>query len=140
MVDNTLRSKIRRLRQEHPWLGDAEITIGSGWLGLLDEMLAEIERRLQQTGLEPDADTLPQFQIKEKLASLRLQLPGAAIDVSDITEHYLQRSLATCELCGQPAGTVSLPSGLLAARCQAHAFNRLITHDERHAMRLNRIF
>ncbi len=140
VVDNTLRQKIERLRQEHPWLGDAEITIGSGWLGLLGEMLVAIEHRLQQEGREASASTLPQVRIKEKLASLRLQISGATVDVSDITEHYRQRSLTTCELCGQSAGTVSLPSGLQAVRCQAHAFNSLVTYDELHVLRMRRNF
>lgn len=140
VLDNTLRAKIEWLRKNHSWLGDAEITIGSGWLDLLGEMLVAIEHRLQHEGQEASASTLPQVRIKEKLASLRLQIPGAAVDLSEITEQYLQRSLTTCELCGQPAGTVSLPSGLQAVRCQAHACNRLVTYDELHALRMRRNF
>lgn len=72
---------------------------GDGWRTLLEELSNALETVARQHPDEPFAVT----QLKEKFASLRVHISGLTPPpVAALVDAAYERSLITCEFCGNP--------------------------------------
>jgi hypothetical protein len=98
------------------------ISVGEGWIGLLDELMTELDTK----GYKYEVD-----YIKEKFGQLRVSLSYLGDEHSDdewwdIIGKYEGKSLVVCEDCGKP-GMLRL-GGWIRTLCNAHGENRKMEH------------
>lgn len=104
-----------------PILLTIPIEHGSGWYGVLDNMLTA----MQSAGFDPYKDEIT--QIKEKFGCIRLYIefdPSIAGGLSRFNRvHQAMRnadkSARTCEFCGE-AARLMVTDGRVMARCLEH--------------------
>lgn len=100
-------------------LAVGSISVGEGWIGLLDEMMTELDTK----GYEYEVD-----YIKEKFGQLRIALSyiGNTDEHQwyDIIDKYEDKSLVICEECGKP-GMLRF-GGWIRTLCNSHGENREI--------------
>lgn len=109
------------------WIAGKPIhmAVGDGWADVVARLLDRIEKAL---GTEPVPAKIALIDVKEKYASLRVDLLApvgpeteAALDYAILLAEM--RSEGTCDICGA-LGTVRSTlgqSGWLAARCEDHS-------------------
>ena len=73
------------------------IETGDGWFDIIDQLSAEITRLDE----ESITDTLA-VQVKEKYGGLRFYISGGDSRVDEAIEYAENKSLETCEVCGEP--------------------------------------
>ena len=78
---------------------------GDGWFDLVWQVSAEIESIAQLEGIPKTADAWPSVHIiKQKFGALRVQsLNGYSEAIRALVEKAYQRSMETCEICGETA-------------------------------------
>jgi len=91
-----------------------------GWLGLLDDFFAVVDRELAAGGV------FKLRQVKEKMGGLRLYFdldemsPEAEVAIQDASNRAEARSFEICEECGQ-RGRLSNRKGYFTTVCAFHA-------------------
>jgi hypothetical protein len=107
------------------------INVGDGWVGLLDEMMTELEKE----GIEFEPD-----YIKEKFGQLRVSLNWTSESLHEtknealvdrgyyIVGKYEDKSLCICEMCGKPGMLRS--GGWIRTLCNIHAEDRKPYHHK----------
>lgn len=125
---------IEQLRQKHVRILPPDIifAVESGWLPLIADSLRDIERVLEKHGWIGRARVR---QIKEKLGDLRIYVrpvseddsyhSALADELALIRNEIAERSVATCEICGDP-GTLENFDGYYQTLCNAHAGQRRV--------------
>jgi hypothetical protein len=111
--NDVLRDHPAIFRKLAPRLSNGEhFECGAGWKIIISDLATNLERIALEANIEPPAIML----VKEKLGSLRVYLErpqseffGAAIDAAS------DRSLATCELCGESGA--SREASTVMVRC-----------------------
>jgi len=92
-----------------------EIACLPGWLNLIDELCRTLQIHLD---IHPDVTQVQVLQVKEKFGGLRFYFSGGDATCHEAVAAATERSLSTCEVCGQ-AG--SLGGGRwLTVRCIEH--------------------
>lgn len=92
-------------------LNETDIEFLGGWKNLVLDMLQELDA----AGWDRKAPVM-----KEKWGELRFSVGGDSDEkLHDITEHYLEKSLQTCHLCGQP-GELRTDSYYWQVLCDKH--------------------
>lgn len=69
---------------------------GDGWFKIIDQLSADI------TAIDKDVMAV---QVKEKYGGLRFYIEGGAEHIYDLIDEAEERSLVTCERCGEPGTT-----------------------------------
>ncbi|GEM_PF-2436580 len=98
----------RALRDSHPALRDAAISIGSGWYGLVRELFEQLPRDVVAS------------QVKETDGELQVLLIGHPDGADEALWRATELSRYTCAVCGAP-GEVVARRGWLKTVCELHA-------------------
>ena len=83
------------------------LEFGSGWNGIVEELLGKIEAHLAEKYAAGFRDPDYGFQIdqiKEKFGTLRFYVSGADDSIFDFIADAGRKSAQTCELCGSSGG------------------------------------
>ncbi|ARQ58927.1 hypothetical protein Kim5_CH02884 [Rhizobium sp. Kim5] len=124
---------ISQLREKHAriLLADIVFAVENGWLPLIADGLAQIEKVLERHSFIGRGQVK---QIKEKLGDLRIYVrprresyrftKALAADLMAISDQTIRKSLKTCELCGDP-GELGNFDGYYQTLCTKHADQRL---------------
>jgi hypothetical protein len=97
---------------------------GNGWLGIIDEVSAKIEKVNQ--GL-PEGQRIEATQVKEKFGGLRIYASGYTEETGRLIAEAENKSFNTCEACGNPGSLRD--EGWLYTRCDA-CFEKMKKPDE----------
>ncbi len=82
------------------------LSVGFGWIQLIDEMSSKIEPILEKMlELNPTVDFPKAVQVKEKFGTLRFYVSGNDPVINNIIREYEEKSFITCEDCGN-IGTI----------------------------------
>lgn len=109
------------------WRG---LSVDDGWIDLIDELV---------TDLEDSDDVFPEiYQIKSKFGGLRFYVGEASDDQHEAIRHYENKSLAVCELCGDPGEGVTIGHWYWTL-CKRHAALKEFERREKIAQHLNDI-
>ena len=92
-----------------------EIACLPGWLNLIDELCRTLQIHLDS---HPDVPQVDVLQVKEKFGGLRFYYSGGDSVCRDAVAMAEERSLSTCEVCGQ-TGTLG-GERWLNVRCVNH--------------------
>lgn len=92
-----------------------EIACLSGWLNLIDELCRTLQIHLDS---HPDVPQVKVLQVKEKFAGMRFYFSGGDMACREAVSAAEDRSLSTCEVCGQ-SGTL-VEGRWLSVRCTEH--------------------
>jgi hypothetical protein len=87
---------------------------GSGWLGLLDRLCANLQPLTQMVSSEGEEFKI--LAVKQKLGTLRVAYRGASDAIEAEIERAKAEALRTCETCGG-AGTLRSLDGYLTILC-----------------------
>jgi hypothetical protein len=117
--------KIEELHKRHPAVFKetlGSIDVDEGWIGLLDEMMTELDAK----GYEYQVD-----YIKEKFGQLRISLDYRGNlhkenEWYDIQGKYEGKSLVVCEVCGKPG--MLRQNGWMRTLCNLHGEGRPMSH------------
>ncbi len=96
------------LRDSHPALRDAAISIGSGWYSLVRELFEQLPRDIVAS------------QVKETDGELQVLLIGRPKGADEALWRATELSRYTCAVCGAP-GEVVARRGRLKTVCELHA-------------------
>ena len=86
---------------------DAKLFVGPGWHGLIDKAYKRLPEGTFVT------------QVKEKYGSLRIYITGAPMRFHDLLHAIENRSMRTCEICGNP-GSCEVHQGWWKTYCIKH--------------------
>ena len=92
-----------------------EIACLPGWLDLIDELCGTLKTYLKA---HPEVPEVRVRQVKEKFGGLRFYYSGGDTACREVVAAAEQRSLSTCEVCGQ-TGTLG-GERWLSVRCSDH--------------------
>ena len=92
-----------------------EIACLPGWLNLIDELCSTLQIHLDS---HPDVPQVKVLQVKEKFGGLRFYFSGGDKACREAVAAAEERSLSTCEVCGQ-SGTLG-EGRWLSVRCVEH--------------------
>lgn len=92
-----------------------EIACLPGWLNLIDELCRTLQIHLDS---HPDVPQAKVLQVKEKFGGLRFYFSGGDTACREVVAAAEERSLSTCEVCGQ-AGILG-EGRWLSVRCIEH--------------------
>jgi hypothetical protein len=92
-----------------------EIACLPGWLSLIDELCSTLQIHLDT---HPDVPQMKVLQVKEKFGGLRFYFSGGDKACREAVAAAEERSLSTCEVCGQ-SGTLG-EGRWLSVRCIKH--------------------
>lgn len=116
-----------------------EFVCGDGWFDLIYKLSQDIEAAARESGLNPDLPEWPLCrQVKEKMGSLRFVVfgikgfSGVNERISELRLAALNRSLQTCEYCGQPGELFT--DSYIATLCLEHARRTLCLEHARRAL------
>lgn len=77
------------------------LSVGMGWIPLIDEMASKIEKIIQDNlKQDPNFKYPTAVQVKEKFATLRFYVDRSHKEIDKIIEEYEVKSGSTCEECG----------------------------------------
>ncbi|GMK39033.1 hypothetical protein PCCS19_20870 [Paenibacillus sp. CCS19] len=94
--------------------------IGDGWYNLIHELFFDIEGVYHAKALEVSVDFA---QIKQKFGALSIYTRNPLPEVSDLIVKYQERSIGTCEKCGD-RGELRQQVGCWKVICD-NCFNRI---------------
>jgi hypothetical protein len=107
------------LRERYPeFFSDAvlrEIACLPGWMNLIDELCYTLKIHLNA---HPDVPQVQVLQAKEKYGGLRFYYSGGDSACREVVAATEERSLSTCEVCGQPGTLVG--ERWFSVRCVNH--------------------
>lgn len=113
-------SELRR-RFPRQFASPISIEVGPGWLGLVGEMLADVDKVLERR-----RNCIAWTRIYSKYASLRADFETPeynqawARKIEAIVGRYEVRATSRCERCGK-AGTTHERGGWVCVACEEHA-------------------
>ncbi len=94
------------------------LSIGMGWLPMIEEMSAKVETILNKFIIENPGEKFPTaVQVKEKFGTLRFYTNIINKEVDDIISEYEDKSYTVCENCSSP-GTIR-PEGWHRVLCNS---------------------
>ena len=113
-----------KLSERYPWCVDdlSMFEDGghlSGWREVMSRLLAGIEERYKEQGLELNQDSFSFRQIKEKFGALRVYVTGS-VDINELRQIAERESLKTCMSCGLPGAMVVTGPGWFHVVCDQH--------------------
>jgi hypothetical protein len=107
------------LKAKYPsvFSGRCDVSVGAGWVPLLDELCAKLEPLCQ----DPCTHAV---QIKEKFGGLRFYLSRGCREVYDLIAEAEKKAAKTCEKCGEPGAPRS--GSWIKTLCDFHSEGREI--------------
>lgn len=114
---------MRKLADQYPWCRDDLSMFDdgghlSGWREVMSRLLASIEKRYKEHGLEISEDRFSVRQVKEKFGALRVYV-NCRVDVEDLRQVAESESLKTCMSCGKQ-GAMVVSGGWFHVVCDQH--------------------
>jgi hypothetical protein len=97
---------------------------GDGWYKIIWELFERLEPVVAESEAEGPFEVL---QIKQKMGGLRVYLSRTNAAIKDAIMVAQERSIITCELCGEP-GSIDWETEwyqVLCTSCRAHTQNQL---------------
>ena len=104
------------------------IECGDGWYDLLDELLTELEKLIDEKYPHFKVDSKDSFkltvdQIKEKYGGLRFYISYGNDEILDLIDKFEEKSYKICEICGKE-GELKVTRGWYSTLCENHRAER----------------
>jgi hypothetical protein len=107
------------LRERYPWASQCSFAVGDGWRELVERTFARIDALKSSRGPEDPDLALRAYDVKEKYASLRIDIVPYDEEAEAIVEAAENESETICDVCGSPGSVRG--EHWISTRCETHA-------------------